>query len=74
MIVRGQTIIWGLVFLLVSLAIFVGLQPVILDFVTDALVISDDLTAAVLRLMTPIVAIAILLGFLAFVLPQRQVA
>jgi hypothetical protein len=72
--VKGQTIIWGLVFLLVSLAIFVGLQPVINDFITDALVVSDTLTAAVLRLMVPVVAIALLLGFLAFVLPQRQVA
>jgi len=71
---KGMATIWGLVFLVVALVMFAGLQPVLSDLIDDAIPISDTLTAAVLRLLLPIVVIAILIGFLAFVLPQREAA
>jgi uncharacterized BrkB/YihY/UPF0761 family membrane protein len=61
-----------MIFLLVSLVVFVGLQPVLNDLVTTALPASDSLTQAVLRLMVPLVAIGILMAFLLYVMPQRQ--
>ena len=69
---RGQLTIIGIVFLLVSLVVFVGLQPVLNDLVTTAIPVSDTLTAAVLRLLVPLVVIGIMVGFLVYVVPQRQ--
>lgn len=69
---RGQLSIIGMIFLLVSLVIFVGLQPVLTSLIDIALPASDSLTQAVLRLMVPLVAIGILLAFLLYVIPQRQ--
>ena len=69
---KGQLSIIGMIFLLVSLVIFVGLQPVLSSLIDTALPSSDSLTQAVLRLMIPLVAIGILMAFLLYVLPQRQ--
>jgi hypothetical protein len=69
---RGQLTIIGIIFLLVSLVVFVGLQPVLNDLVTTAIPVSDTLTAAVLRLLVPLVVIGIMVGFLVYVVPQRQ--
>jgi uncharacterized BrkB/YihY/UPF0761 family membrane protein len=71
---RGQLTIIGIIFLLVSLVVFVGLQPVLNDLVSTALPVSDTLTAAVLRLLVPLVVIGIMISFLIYVLPQRQSA
>lgn len=69
---KGQLSIIGMIFLLVSLVIFVGLQPVLTALINTALPTADSLTQAVLRLMVPLVAIGILMAFLLYVLPQRQ--
>jgi uncharacterized BrkB/YihY/UPF0761 family membrane protein len=69
---RGQLTIIGIIFLLVSLVVFVGLQPVLNDLVSTAIPVSDTLTAAVLRLLVPLVVIGIMVGFLVYVVPQRQ--
>lgn len=69
---RGQLTIIGIIFLLVSLVVFVGLQPVLNDLISIAIPVSDTLTAAVLRLLVPLVVIGIMVGFLVYVVPQRQ--
>lgn len=71
---RGQLTIIGIIFLLVSLVVFVGLQPVLNDLISSALGVSDTLTASVLRLLVPLVVIGIMISFLMYVLPQRQTA
>ena len=71
---RGQLTIIGIIFLLVSLVVFVGLQPVLLELVNSVIPTSDTLTAAVLRLLIPLVVIGIMISFLMYVLPQRQTA
>jgi len=70
---RGQASIVGLIVLLISVVLFVGLYPVLDSLIATVLPSADTLTAAVLRLFLPIVAIAILYSFIMYVIPQRQV-
>jgi len=69
---RGQLTIIGIIFLVVSLVVFVGLQPVLTELINTSIPVSDTLTAAVLRLLVPLVVIGIMISFLMYVLPQRQ--
>lgn len=70
---KGQFTIVALVMTFVAIIVFVALYPVLNSFITDFLAESEDATLnMVVQLLPFFIVIAILMGFLWYVIPQRQ--
>lgn len=70
---KGQFTIVAMIMTFIAIIVFIAFYPVLNSFITDFLAESDDATLnMVVQLLPFFIVTAIIMGFLWYVIPQRQ--